>query len=72
MTKRERKREYNLVHRISKLICATINTVLFISIFDISHPIIFFIANITYFFGVNGISLIIEKILHMRKKHDWL
>lgn len=65
-----RKSEYALVHKLSKLVCAIINTILFGFIFDIEHPIIFFIINLTYFFGVNTIGSIVERVLHLKRKHD--
>lgn len=71
MTKRDQK-EYNLTHKLSKLICALINTGLFLVIFDIDHGFLFFIANFTYFFGVNTIARLIEKVLHLKNRHEIL
>lgn len=65
-----RKGEYNFTHKISKLLCAVLNTFLFSLVFNIEHYILFFIINLTYFFGVNSIAFLIEKVLHLSHKHD--
>lgn len=68
------KQKYELDHKIGKLICFIINTVLFILYFNLDNEnlklLVFVIANATYFFGVNTISFIIESILHHRHKHN--
>jgi hypothetical protein len=65
-----RKIEYAVIHKLSKFLCAILNTFLFTLIFDIEHYILFFIINLTYFFGVNSIGFLLEEVLHLKHKHD--
>lgn len=69
MTKRER-RDYKINHKLAKFLCAIINTILFVNVLEIDKPILFFLINITYFFGVNTIGYILESIRHKKHKHD--
>lgn len=65
-------KEYDLAHKLGKLICAIINTLLFVAIFKVDHYVLFFLANLTYFFGVNSVARLIEMTLNYRKKHEIL
>ena len=69
MTKKE-QRNYKEDHKLAKLICAIVNTFLFVSILEIDKPILFFIINLTYFFGVNSMAYIIEAVRKHKHKHD--
>jgi len=71
MTKKDKK-EYFIIHKLAKFICAIINTILFMLVLDIDHPILFFIINMTYFFGTNTIAYILEAVTHKKHKHDIL
>jgi hypothetical protein len=67
--KKEAK-EYDLAHKLGKLLCAIINSVLFALIFNVDHIFLFFLVNLTYFFGVNTFARLIERVLHYKKKHE--
>jgi hypothetical protein len=69
MTKKD-KRDYKIDHILAKLLCALINTVLFVIVFEIHKPVLFYFINLTYFFGVNTLGYIIESIRGHKHKHD--
>lgn len=72
MTKSDK--EYRQDHKLAKLACLLINTILFILYFNLTNEIlkyiIFIVANATYFFGVNTIGYLIESIRNHNHKHD--
>lgn len=71
---RKNKELYNKDHKLAKLICLMINTVLFMIYFNLTNDIlkimIFIVANATYFFGVNSFGYLIETIKHHKHKHN--
>jgi len=69
MKKRSNK-HYQQDHKLAKLICAIINTILLIVVLDIDKPFLFFIINLTYFFGANTIAFCLETIRGHKHKHD--
>jgi hypothetical protein len=62
--------EYALDHKLAKLLVCILNTILFSIVFEIDHYIGFFFINATYFFGVNTVARLLEKILGHKKKHE--
>lgn len=74
MKNRNNKLTYKKDHKLAKLVCLLINTLLFILYFNLTNEffkyILFFVANATYFFGVNSIGYLIESIRHHKHKHD--
>jgi hypothetical protein len=69
MTKKDKKL-YSQDHKLAKFICAIINTFLFVSILEIDKPVLFFLVNLTYFFGANTLGYIIETVRGHKHKHD--
>lgn len=73
---KNKEKEYRKDHKLAKLICFLINTILFIIYFNLTNTvlqyILFITVNFTYFFGVNTIGYIIESIKHHKHKHEVL
>lgn len=74
---KKEERDYKKIHIASKVIVCTFNTILLyiITLIGLTGPLIVILLavyNVSYFFGVNTVSRILERILHKKEKHDWI
>jgi len=70
MSNKERKIIYHKDHILAKIICCLINSILVLLYVKTNSLVFLLLANVTYFFGVNSISYIIEIVRHHPHNHD--
>ena len=61
---------YKSIHKLAKLIVCMFNTILLLFATHYEIITLLIIMNFTYFFGVNSVAYLLEKILHIQHKHD--
>lgn len=70
----QRKNTYHRVHVTAKVIVFLINTALLYIVYLLNDRqlTLYLLAfyNATYFFGVNTVSYLIERVLHLKHLHD--